>query len=49
MGCVFLPNYLYYAVQRGHNRQLVFAEEADHRYYIATLETCRTILYIIGI
>jgi hypothetical protein len=25
-------------VQRGHNKQVVFAQEADFRYYLSTLE-----------
>jgi putative transposase len=33
MGRVVLPNYPHHVVQRGHNRQVVFAEEGDfHRY-----------------
>ena len=33
-----LPNYPHHVVQRGHNKQVVFAEEADFRYYLSTLE-----------
>ena len=33
-----LPNYPYHVVQRGHNKQAVFAEEADYLYYLNTLE-----------
>ncbi|MFD2110841.1 transposase [Thiorhodococcus fuscus] len=38
IGRVILPNYPHHVVQRGHNRQVVFAEEADYRYYLDTLE-----------
>ncbi|MEE4378499.1 MAG: transposase, partial [Candidatus Competibacteraceae bacterium] len=37
-GRVVLPNYPHHIVQRGHNKQVVFAEEADFRYYLRTLE-----------
>ena len=33
-----LPNYPHHVVQRGHNKQVVFAEEVDFRYYLKTLE-----------
>ncbi len=35
---VVLPNYPRHMVQRGHNKQVVFAEEADYLYYLNTLE-----------
>jgi len=38
LGRVVLPNYPHHIVQRGHNKQVVFAEEADFRYYLKTLE-----------
>ena len=38
LGRVVLPNYPHHIVQRGHNKQVVFAEEADYRYYLSTLE-----------
>ena len=37
MGRVVLPNYPHHIVQRGHNRQVVFAEPADFAYYLETL------------
>ncbi len=37
LGRVVLPNYPHHVVQRGHNKQVVFAEEADYRYYLSTL------------
>ncbi len=37
MGRVVLPNYPHHVVQRGHNRQIVFAEPADFKYYLETL------------
>jgi len=38
VGRVVLQNYPHHVVQRGHNKQVVFAEEADYRYYLKTLE-----------
>ena len=38
LGRVVLPNYPHHVVQRGHNKQVVFAEEVDFRYYLKTLE-----------
>ena len=38
MGRVVLPNYPHHVVQRGHNKQVVFAEDGDYRYYLGTLE-----------
>ena len=38
LGRVVLPNYPHHVVQRGHNKQAVFAEEADYLYYLNTLE-----------
>ena len=35
---VILRNTAHHIVQRGHNRQVVFAQAADYRYYLATLE-----------
>ena len=34
---IILRNTPHHIVQRGHNRQAVFIEDADYRYYIATL------------
>lgn len=31
MGRIVLPNYPHHVVQRGHNRQVVFAAESDYR------------------
>jgi putative transposase len=36
-GRMVLPDYPHHVVQRGHNRQVVFAEPADYRYYLDTL------------
>lgn len=38
LGRVVLPNYPHHVVQRGHNKQVLFAEEADYLYYLSTLE-----------
>lgn len=37
LGRVLLPNYPHHIVQRGHNRQVVFAEDADFERYLADL------------
>ncbi len=37
MGRVVLPNYPHHVVQRGHNRQVVFASEADFIHYLNDL------------
>jgi len=37
MGRVILPGYPHHIVQRGHNRQAVFAEPDDYQYYLDTL------------
>jgi len=37
MGRIVLPNYPHHVVQRGHNRQVVFATEQDYQRYIADL------------
>ena len=42
IGRVVLPNYPHHIVQRGHNRQVVFAEEDDFRYYLSTLRNWKT-------
>ena len=33
VGRVVLPNYPHHIVQRGHNRQVVFAVDSDFEYY----------------
>ena len=38
LGRVVLPNYPHHVVEKGHNKQVVFAEAADYRYYLSTLE-----------
>lgn len=37
MGRIVLPNYPHHVVQRGHNRQVVFAAEQDYQRYISDL------------
>lgn len=37
IGRVLVPNHAHHIVQRGHNRQVMFAEEGDFRYYLDTL------------
>lgn len=34
MGRVMLPNHPHHVVQRGHNRQVVFAERRDYPRYL---------------
>jgi REP-associated tyrosine transposase len=36
-GRVLLPHFPHHIVQRGHNRQLVFAAASDYQYYLDTL------------
>ena len=46
---IVLPDYPHHIVQRGHNRQVVFACEDDYRYYLDNLrewkEACRCKVY----
>jgi len=37
VGRVVLPNYPHHVVQRGHNRQVVFAAEEDYLRYVKDL------------
>ena len=37
MGRIVLPNYPHHVVQRGHNRQVVFAAAEDYQRYLADL------------
>lgn len=37
IGRIVLPNYPHHVVQRGHNRQVVFAEAEDYQRYLSTL------------
>lgn len=37
MGRIVLPNYPHHVVQRGHNRQVVFAVAEDYQRYLADL------------
>ena len=37
-GRVVLPNHPHHIVQRGHNRQVVFAADEDFEYYLDTLK-----------
>jgi len=41
-GRIVLPNTAHHIVQRGHNRQVVFAEPRDYEYYLGTLVTWKT-------
>lgn len=34
---VVLPGCPHHVIQRGHNRQVVFLEDQDYQYYLATL------------
>jgi len=38
LGRVVVPNYPHHIVQRGHNNQVMFTQEADFRHYLSTLE-----------
>ena len=46
MGRVVLPNYPHHVVQRGHNRQVVFAEDEDFQRYLSDLYELK---YIFGV
>jgi putative transposase len=35
---IVIPNYPHHIIQRGHNRQAVFASEDDYRYYLDNLQ-----------
>lgn len=37
MGSIVLPNYPHHIVQRGHNRQVVFAVAQDYQRYLTDL------------
>jgi putative transposase len=39
---VILPGYPHHIVQRGHNRQVVFAEPRDYLYYLNTLKVWKS-------
>lgn len=43
MGRTILPGYPHHIVQRGHNRQVVFAERADYERYLETLSEFKVI------
>ena len=43
VGRVVLPNYPHHIVQRGHNRQVVFAASCDYEYYLETLSEYRNV------
>jgi REP element-mobilizing transposase RayT len=43
LGRVVVANYPHHVVQRGHNKAVVFGEEADYRYYLSTLEDVKEV------
>lgn len=43
---VIVPETAHHIVQRGHNRQAVFVEPADYRYYLATLQEWKQTLSV---
>lgn len=43
IGRIVLPNYPHHVVQRGHNRQVVFAAEQDYRRYISDLRELKDV------
>ena len=45
-GRVILPEYPHHVVQRGHNRQVVFADSGDYKRYLATLAEFKVALGI---
>lgn len=42
-GRLVLPGYSHHIVQRGHNKQVVFAEEADYQYYLNTIREFKAV------
>jgi len=44
VGRVVLPNHPHHVVQRGHNRQVVFADARDFEYYLAELRELKEAL-----
>jgi putative transposase len=40
---VVLPHYPLHIVQRGHNRQVIFAEPSDYRHYLQTLQEFKAV------
>jgi len=43
MGRVVLPNYPHHVVQRGHNRQVVFAAAEDYQRYLTDLRELKDV------
>ena len=43
MGRIVLPNYPHHVVQRGHNRQVVFATEDDYQRYLGDLRELKDV------
>ena len=43
MGRIVLPNYPHHVVQRGHNRQVVFAAEDDYQRYLGDLRELKDV------
>ena len=43
MGRRVLPDFPHHIVQRGHNRQVVFAEKAGYERYLATLSEFKNV------
>jgi REP-associated tyrosine transposase len=46
LGRVVLPDFPHHIVQRGHNRQVVFAAQQDFKYYLETLSEWRSIFEV---
>jgi REP element-mobilizing transposase RayT len=42
---IVLPNYPHHVVQRGHNRQVVFAEPSDYQRYLEDLRELKTLFF----
>ena len=43
MGRIVLPNYPHHVVQRGYNRQVVFAEPSDYQRYLEDLRELKAL------
>lgn len=46
MGRVVLPNYPHHVVQRGHNRQVVFAGAEDFQRYLSDLHELKDVFVV---
>jgi len=41
IGRLVIPNYPHHVIHRGHNRQAIFIQADDYRYYLDNLVECK--------